>query len=253
MANFKKPSWFINLKLQHVSGQFKKPSWFQDKTLTKPTGKFNTGNFQEQSLTSRFSAGGTTPGHMQTRDVAKPTGAFNKGGYQDQAATTRSAFPGGATDVDPYGNYYFSLEINDGSKSTIVAHFQECSGLKNSTTPFEIEEGGMNTKSHKRPGQGKWENLVLKYASSASTFLLEWRDDWISGTDNWQKRVKYSGAVSLISNERKVVKRYSFKNAWPVSWEGPAFSSGDSSLAVETLEIAHDGLVIDDDDTPFQS
>ena len=70
---------------------------------------------------------------------------------------------------DPYGAYYFALEIN----GIEIAHFMECAGMKTSSTVFEIEEGGVNGYTHKRPGQSKWENIVLKYASSASTELLE--------------------------------------------------------------------------------
>lgn len=222
MANFKKPSWFIDIFVQYKSGQFSKPSWMEDRQLRVPTGKFNPGGFQEAKVT-------------------KASGAF-----RPAAAKLKSYDE--VSDPDPFGNYYFALEISDGesANATEVAHFQECSGLKNSTTPFEIEEGGMNNKAYKRPGQSKWENIVLKYATSASTFLISWRDDWVNGTDNWKKRTKYSGAVTLKNNYGDVVKRYSFKNAWPVSWEGPAFNGGDSSLAVETLEIAHDGLVIED-------
>ena len=120
----------------------------------------------------------------------------------------------------------------------------ECSGLKTTATAFEIEEGGMNARTHKRPGFSKWENISLKYATSASTFLLGWRDDWVTSTDNWQKRTKYSGAITLRNNKGEVIKRYEFKNAWPVSWEGPAFNGGGSELAMETLEIAHDGLTL---------
>ncbi|MBW1687124.1 MAG: phage tail protein, partial [Deltaproteobacteria bacterium] len=125
--------------------------------------------------------------------------------------------------------------------------FMECSGLKTASAVFEIEEGGMNGRTYKRPGVSKWENIVLKYATSASTFLLAWRDNWLTNTDNWKKRTTYSGAITLKSNkggENDVIKRYEFKNAWPVSWEGPAFNSGGSELAIETLEIAHDGLRI---------
>ena len=46
----------------------------------------------------------------------------------------------------------FSAEINKQE----VAHFLECSGLKSSTTVFEPEEGGMNHRVHKLPGQSRW-------------------------------------------------------------------------------------------------
>lgn len=139
-------------------------------------------------------------------------------------------------DLDPYGNYHFVLELD----RTEVAHFMECTGLKSSCEVFEIEEGGMNGRSYKRPGRSKWENIVLRYASSASLRLLQWRDQFLQ--DDFSKRM--DGSIALQNNKGEVVRRWSFKNAWPVSWEGPQLNSGSSELAIETLEIAHDGLTI---------
>lgn len=146
------------------------------------------------------------------------------------------------TDADPAGNYYFALEVNN----IEVAHFLECSGLKSHCTVYEIFEGGYNGHVHKRPGQSKWDNIVLKFATSASTYLLEWRDAYL--TDNFDQRTAYSGSIAVMNNAGQVVRRYHFRNAWPVSWEGPKLAAGGSELAVETLEIAHDGLTISTDE-----
>lgn len=137
---------------------------------------------------------------------------------------------------DPYGNYYFSLEID----GTEVAHFMECSGLKSSSQVFEIEEGGLNSRTHKRPGQARWENIVLRYATSASTYLLSWRDSFLR--EQWSDR--RSGTITLKDNAGEKIRSWSFSNAWPVSWEGPQLNSGQSELAVETLELAHEGLTV---------
>jgi phage tail-like protein len=139
---------------------------------------------------------------------------------------------------NPYGNHFFKLEVN----GTEVGHFVECSGLKSTTTVFEIEEGGNNSFTHKRPGVSKWENIRLKYATATSTFLLEWRDDLLQ--DRFDLRPNYYGSISLINNAGEVVRRWTFQHAWPVSWEGPSLSSHGSELSIETLEIAHDGLTI---------
>jgi len=140
---------------------------------------------------------------------------------------------------DPFGNYYFSLEID----STEVAHFQEFSGLKTSAEVFEIMEGGLNGSTHKLPGGSKYENLVLRYATTASQKLAEWRDEYIK--DSFKSRKNTSGAIVMRSNDGQEVKRYSFMEIWPVSWEGPSVASGASALAIETLEVAYDGFYID--------
>jgi phage tail-like protein len=137
---------------------------------------------------------------------------------------------------DPYNGHYFSLEIG----GTEVAHFQECSGLKTTATVFEIEEGGVNGLTHKRPGQSRWENVVLRYATNASMALISWRDSWLK--DGFGDR--RSGAIVLRDQAGEPIRRYSFSRAWPVAWEGPQLNSGSSELAVETLEIAHEGLQV---------
>ena len=139
---------------------------------------------------------------------------------------------------DPFGAHYFALELN----GTEVAHFQECSGLKTTSEVFEIQEGGLNGMTHKRPGQSKWENIVLRYATNTSQTLLQWRDDFLQ--DKFSSRPMNSGAIILYDNDHKEIRRFSFTKAWPVSWEGPHLSSGSSELAVETLELAHEGLLI---------
>lgn len=144
--------------------------------------------------------------------------------------------------LDPYGNFYFALEIKDDGGTTEVAHFVECSGLKSTTDVFEIEEGGLNGRTHKRVGQSRWDNIVLRYATNTSTYLLEWRDKFLQ--DQFENRLKFSGSVALMNNHGDVLRRWHFTNAWPVSWEGPSLASGGSELAIETLEIAHDGLTV---------
>ena len=124
MANFKIPGWFVHFHYQHRSGKFN-PGSFQERSITKPTGQYNTGNFQEQNLPSHYKPTLQVPGHMKTRDVAKPTGQDPRT-YKD---------PTGLVDNDPWGAYYFSLEIDD----VEVEHFLECSGLKTSAEVFEIE------------------------------------------------------------------------------------------------------------------
>ncbi len=153
------------------------------------------------------------------------------------ASTYEGRTDGSQTNItDPEGNMLFALEI----EGIEVANFLECSGLKTSTTVFEIEEGGLNQYVHKLPGQSRWENIVLRYGVTADTTLLEWRDEVLQ--DEFSARRNGSVVVKNLSNEE--VRRYSFKTAWPVAWEGPAFNSNSAELAVEMLEIAHHGLEV---------
>ncbi|MBK7754884.1 MAG: phage tail protein [Deltaproteobacteria bacterium] len=137
---------------------------------------------------------------------------------------------------EPEGNYVFALEID----GVAIANFMECSGLKTSTQVFELEEGGVNHRVHKLPGQSRWENVTLRYGVTSDTSLLNWRNELLE--DGFQSR--RNGAIIVKNNAMEEVRRYSFVNAWPVAYEGPSFAAGGSELAVEMIEIAHHGLTI---------
>lgn len=142
----------------------------------------------------------------------------------------------GTTSFEPEGNFIFELEIDGIS----VAQFMECNGLKSSTQVFELEEGGMNHRVHKLPGQSRWENLVLRYGVTTDTSLLDWRNEILD--DGFAKR--RNGAIILKNMAMEEVRRYSFVNAWPVSYEGPNFVANGAELAVEMIELAHHGVTV---------
>jgi phage tail-like protein len=140
--------------------------------------------------------------------------------------------------ADPEGNFMFYLVL--GNSTDPVAQFKEASGLKSSTQVFELEEGGVNHRVHKLPGQSRWDNLVLRYGVSADTQLATWRNEVLS--DEFGKRK--SGSIVMMTIAGEEVRRYNFTDGWPVAWEGPHFSADGAEVAVEMIEIAHSGLQI---------
>lgn len=144
----------------------------------------------------------------------------------------------------PFGNFYFALEI-DGVE---IAHFLEASGLATRAEAFEIQEGGMNGAVHTRPGRSKWENIVLKKAVHTSQELWNWRERYLR--DEFGSRPTTTGSIILYANDGEQISRWSFLSAFPVSWSGPEFNAGGSDLAVETLEISHEGIAFGDGGSP---
>ena len=140
--------------------------------------------------------------------------------------------------ADPEGNYIFALEI-DGIE---VAQFLECSGLKSTTEIFELQEGGMNHRVHKLPGQSRWENLQLRYGVTGDVSLLKWRNEILN--DEFAQGKRRKGSIVVKNNQMEVVRRYNFVDAWPVSWEGPSLSASGAELAIEMVELAHSGISV---------
>ena len=157
-------------------------------------------------------------------------------GTRSASSTTQMTSGGDSHVADPEGNYIFALEI-DGIE---VAQFQECSGLKSSTTIFELEEGGMNHRVHKLPGQSRWENVVLRYGVTNDVSLMSWRGEVLS--DDFGEGNRRNGSIVVKNNQMETVRRYNFVDAWPVSWEGPSFSAAGAELAIESVELAHHGI-----------
>jgi phage tail-like protein len=40
---------------------------------------------------------------------------------------------------------------------------------------------------------------------------------------------------------------WKFKRAWPCKWTGPGLNAKNNEIAMESLEICHEGLAIDGD------
>jgi phage tail-like protein len=183
------------------------------------------------------------PGMGSGQGEAAAAASISEGsliGTRSEASTVAMRNGGGGLEnvSDPEGNYIFALEI-DGIE---VAQFLECSGLKTTTDVFELQEGGMNHRVHKLPGQSRWDNIVLRYGVTSDISLLEWRDMVLQ--DDFGEDCRKTGSIILKNNQMEAVRRYNFDAAWPVSWEGPSLSASGGELAIEMIELAHHGVTV---------
>lgn len=137
---------------------------------------------------------------------------------------------------DPITNFNFHVEFSD--SNLIIGSFSEVSGLEASTEFEEYEEGGRNNFSHKLPKRTKYPNLVLKKGVTDSNVLYEWHKEVITGKIN-----THEISVILLNHERAEIKRWTFEGAFPVKWSQSDLSATGNSIVIETLELAHRGLV----------
>lgn len=138
------------------------------------------------------------------------------------------------TRIDPYGQFNFTIEIDGVTR----AGFSEVSGLTTDTNIIEYREGNEKQGTvRKLPGLIKYNNIVLKRGWTQDKALWEWRKKVIDGTTQ-----RNSGTITLMNEARQPALRWNFREGWPAKWEGPALNSKTSEVAIETLEIAHEGL-----------
>lgn len=134
---------------------------------------------------------------------------------------------------DPYRAFNFRVEID----GVTAAGFSECSGLSTETDIVEYREGSDRAEVRKLPGLTKYSNIVLKRGITASRDLWNWRRVIINGGTD-----RRSGRIVILSDDGNPVATFRFIEGWPSKWEGPVLNAKKNEVAIETLEITHEGL-----------
>lgn len=141
-----------------------------------------------------------------------------------------------ATRTDPFLAENFIVEI-DGITS---ASFSEVSGLDTSTDVIEYREGTDKGDSvRKLPGLNKFTNITLKRGMTQDLSLWNWMQTVLTG--NVQRT---SVSILLLDRADNPVMRWNLTNAWPCKWSGPVLKAECNEVAIETLEICHEGLTV---------
>jgi phage tail-like protein len=125
--------------------------------------------------------------------------------------------------------------------------FAECSGLELDTDVREYLEGGRNDGVIRRVGRVKLVPIVLKRGmflqgdpGYANTALWDWLTGMVSGT---LPIPRYDGTVSVTNpaNTRETA-RWVFLRGLPSRISGPSLNAKTGEIAIEELQIAHEGL-----------
>jgi phage tail-like protein len=138
--------------------------------------------------------------------------------------------------TDPFRGYNFKIEI-DGINSTA---FKECSGLDSSTGVVTYREGTDPTLGQRKlPGLLSVSNVTLRRGISSDHSLWDWRQRVASG--DLQRR---DLSIILMSDAGEEQIRWNLHNAWPARWTGPGFDATSDAVAIEALELTHEGVEV---------
>ncbi|MFP5284183.1 MAG: phage tail protein [Thermoanaerobaculia bacterium] len=134
---------------------------------------------------------------------------------------------------DPFRSFNFAVEIDGIAR----AGFRECSGLDASSDPIDHREGTEGPTARKLPGLVKYSNITLKWGMTDDHELWDWRKKAMTG-----KVERKNGSIVLLDDTGAEKMRWNFREGWPTKWTGPSFNATGNEVAIETLEIAHEGL-----------
>jgi phage tail-like protein len=130
--------------------------------------------------------------------------------------------------------------------SGIQAGFAEVSGLNSEIEVEEYREGGRNIGPRRFPRWGRYPNLVLRRGVTSNTALWDWWADVITHSytlTTTKAPPRRSAVVLLDGNDHKAVAAWFVSNALPERLAGPALNARSSEIAIETLELSHEGIL----------
>lgn len=131
------------------------------------------------------------------------------------------------------GAFRFVVELD----AMLVAGFSEVQGLEAQTEVEEVREGGVNGYLHRLPRGTRYSSIVLRRGLSASQELWNWYFQTSQG-----KITRKNGSVILMKHDGEELCRWNFFDAYPVRWSGPSLNAATSDIAIETIELAHNGI-----------
>jgi phage tail-like protein len=144
--------------------------------------------------------------------------------------------------TNPYPSHNFLVTVNGISNDGQAASgsFTEVSGLELEVTPIEYRNGSEGTTVRKSAGLRKYTNLTLKRGITGDIVFWNWILAGVQGTIQ-----RADGSIVLLDENRAEVMRYNFVRGWPCKYTGPGLNAANNEIAMETLEICHEGLEID--------
>jgi phage tail-like protein len=135
--------------------------------------------------------------------------------------------------------------------SLLFGAFSEAQGIDADIEIETYQEGGLNSRQHRFFKHTKYQNLVFKKGVTNSAAIWDWHNQVISNN----QIVRKSGLVVLYERnglgvvgaglpflDRTPVAVWMFTNGLPERVHGPQLNARGNEIAIETLEISHEGL-----------
>lgn len=137
----------------------------------------------------------------------------------------------------PMTVYHFQVEWN-----AARVGFVEVSGLESAVEPIYYREGSSKQALPLAiPGLAIPGRLVLKrgmLVGDNELFL------WMSsvGFDQPERR---DLRISLLNAQHEPAQVWKIRAAWPVRFQGPVLNALRNEVAIETLELVHEGILVE--------
>jgi phage tail-like protein len=144
-----------------------------------------------------------------------------------------------------------SADSDDDAASDTIGNggFQECTGLDVELDVQEVQEGGRNDGTVRCIGRARYQPLTLKRGMFSArpgerAFTELW--GWLQQIASRDHVVRYDGTVDVLDAQgNDVVATWTFVRGLPSKVSGPQLNARTGEVAIEELQIAHEGLTLE--------
>jgi phage tail-like protein len=153
---------------------------------------------------------------------------------------------------DPYRKFKFLVKWDD----KYVAGVSKISALTKQVDPVDWRTGGDPNNTAKVPGLTKYEPITLERGLSADKAFMEWmnlvsRYQAAGGaTDENAHKFRKNLSIEVYNLPNDKVMSVTVYNAWPSKLTVADFDAKANELAIEVLELQHEGWNITDENRP---
>lgn len=119
-----------------------------------------------------------------------------------------------------------------------AGQFAEVKGLGAELEVMSYAEGGVNDKERQLPVRHKWGRITLSRGVVRDPGLWFW---YMNGLTQ-SLGARRDGAILLLTPSAVPAVAWTFRAGLAARWSGPELSALQDSVAIESLEIAHEGL-----------
>lgn len=143
--------------------------------------------------------------------------------------------------------FQFRVTLSSSSGQTPLTDgaFAECSGLDLEMDVGEYVEGGRNNGVLQRAGRAKVSRITLRrgmlypVGGTVNIELWRWFQDVVDGVRPLRR---YDGTVSVLDEGGRSIAKWTFVRGLPAKLVGPQLNAATGAVALEELQIAHEGL-----------
>jgi len=142
--------------------------------------------------------------------------------------------PGEAKDVELVGSWFY-IKLDNG----IEGFFTDASGFGYEVEVIEKTETKNDTRTIKRPGTTKYQDITLKRTLSPDKKFWNWAKSIRDGTLDYRT----NGSMVINDMSGAELSRWTFTNVWPSKWSASDLDVGTDDLMTEEITLAVEELV----------